>query len=210
MGQKQDIGKLFEDKLNSGTKKPSKNLWEKINTSLDVEKRRKKRIVYYWLIAGGIVGLLGVFLIMSKENLFLKTSEQNNISPLKKQSTIYSETTLEEVVKAKPNLILTNDTLLVLDEDVEMLSKIIVANKESQLLDENTKQSNSQTHKNANPKSRRKTFDESYKVSKKYYYYNSKDGKQLVTTNKEEIDSLISERHKSNDSLSNLKTDHAQ
>lgn len=38
MGQKKDIGELFEQKLSKGKKKPSESVWEKINTSLDAEK----------------------------------------------------------------------------------------------------------------------------------------------------------------------------
>ena len=47
MGNKQDIGKLFEKKLGAGGKIPKESLWEKINTTLDEEKRKRRRILFY-------------------------------------------------------------------------------------------------------------------------------------------------------------------
>ena len=68
MGNKQDIGKLFEKKLGAGGKIPKESLWEKINTSLDEEKRKRKRLLFYWWLGGGISFLVGLFLLFGTEN----------------------------------------------------------------------------------------------------------------------------------------------
>ena len=58
-----------------------------------------------------------------------------------------------------------------------------------------------------NNSSDKTSVDETFTVSKKYYYYNSKDGKQLVTTNKKDIDSIIAEAYKNIDTTTVKRED---
>ena len=50
-------------------------------------------------------------------------------------------------------------------------------------------------------------IDESFGVIKNYYYYNSKDGTQLITNKKELIDSLIDKNYKTSDTIFSTKSD---
>ena len=98
------------------------------------------------------------------------------------------------------------DSLLFRDNDEEKLLRITTSKEDSIIKTKIVSEINSKTE-SKNPSSKKKNIDETYKVSKKYYYYNSKDGKQLVTENKKTIDSLILEATKTLDSTTTEKTD---
>ncbi len=204
MGQKKDIGKLFETKLNEGKKIPNKSLWDKINSSLDEEKRRKRRIMFYWLVGGGLSVLLGLVMLfgngffLNKESLTQKRNT-NVIEDLNTNSTKESNETLSKISK--------EDSLIVKNDSGEKLSKIdthIENLKQNELV--STSENNSETEEQKNS-SNKKPVDESFTVSEKYYYYNSRDGKQLVTESKKEIDSIVSKQYKSLDSITVKKVD---
>lgn len=204
MGNKQEIGKLFENKLNNGKKKPSTNLWEKVNTTLEAEKRRRKRVLYYWFLGGGLTVLLGLFLFNNSQN---STPEQKNNNLIVAQPNITSEkeSTENSIVISKKDSLYNNNI-----ETEEKLSKIDLSTKISeQNENENpvTENINKQRIESEKEKTSSKILNENYTVSKNYYYYNSKDGKQLITTSKREIDSLIIEGHKTIDSLTTKKID---
>ena len=204
MGNKKDIGKLFETKLNAGNKIPKDSLWEKINTSLDDEKRKRRRMLLYWWLGGGISVLLGLFLLFGAGNflnsnsqipLENKSSEQNSLSNSEKEN---SEVTIT---------ISKKDSLQFNSNGEEKLSKIENTNESETLNDSENLSKTTSKKKIQKGSSKGKSIDETYTVSKKYYYYNSKDGKQIVTTNKNEIDSLISQQYKSLDSTATKKTE---
>src|SRR5690606_14957765 len=174
MGQKKDIGKLFETKLSAGNKIPKESLWEKINSSLDEEKRKRKRILFYWWLGGGISVLFGLYLLFGAGNFLNQntqippennTSENNSFSNLEKENT---ETTLN---------ISEEDSLQFKNNDEEKLSKIETTENLSTIIE--TENTSKTTSKKQNQKgSKGKSIDEIYTISEKYYYYNSKDGKQ--------------------------------
>jgi hypothetical protein len=210
MRQKKDIGQLFENKLNNGKKTPSKSIWEKINTSLDAEKRRKKRVFYYWLVGSGITILLGLLLVNTENITQNNIINKNNTPPFTKQPI---KTTAKE--NNENSVIVSKEKSVHIDsENNKKLSKIVNSNENTKQ-SEQKKSTNSKTQKQ-HIEARNKTNkhsqttkgeNENYTVSKNYYYYNSKDGKQLVTTSKREIDSLIAEGHKSVDSLRTKNND---
>ena len=204
MGNKKDIGKLFETKLNAGNKIPKDSLWEKINLSLDEEKRKRKRILFYWWLGGGISVLFGLYLLFGGGNflnpntqipLEQDSSEQNSFSNSEKENL---ETTFN---------ILEEDSLKFKNKGEENLSKIENTN-ESGIVNNSEKTSKTTSEKKIQKGSqKRKSIDETYTVSEKYYYYNSKDGMQIITTNKNEIDSLVSKQYKSLDSTTIKKNE---
>ena len=101
------------------------------------------------------------------------------------------------------------DSLKYKNKDGEKLSKIETENDHKTINNtENPSTVSEKDRKKSSPK--RKSIDEIYTVSEKYYYYNSKDGKQIVTNNKNEIDSLISKQHKSLDSIKIKKNEHPE
>lgn len=200
MGQKKDIGKLFENRLVDTKNNLSKNLWEKINNSLDTEKRRKKRILFYWITGLGLTVLFGLFLVFSS-GLFLNpnTRTPENSTLLTDQPFSPSEKENDQ----KPNENILKDSLRDIKLNSEKLSEVITNQDDSTVAEIN----NSKKMKIEKRSSKDKSVDETFTVSKKYYYYNSQDGKQLITTNKKEIDSLVSDRHKPLDSLVTKKAD---
>lgn len=202
MGQKKDIGKLFENKLKHGEKQPNKSVWEKLDVSLDAEKRKREKIIYYWLIGTSVVFLLGLVLLINSESV------SNSNIPSNTKNIITTEASHNENINHPESKMSISDTLFSkavneevlskiddFDIDSDVNSKINVEKTESNLIKENSKKRSS------------KINEEEYQVSKNYYYYNSKDGKQLVTHSKKEIDSLIAEQRKSKDSLSTKNTD---
>lgn len=199
-----DVGKIFENRLNDGKKAPSKSVWGKINTSLEVEKLRKKRILYNWLVGGGLFGVFVLFLVFNNISLFQSKSpkDQNNI-PIMNQSDISSDPASGQTDYDNGNReILENsqeDKPGVKTEMEEKSSHSVKLNENKKQNDQkesfevNTELQPTASGKKSNNKVSPDQFeDKSFTVSENYYYYNSANGKQLVTKSKEEIDSLIS------------------
>ena len=206
MGQKQDIGKIFENKLDAGKKNPTESLWEKINTSLDEEKRRRKRILFYWLVGGGLSVLLGSFLLFGSE-IFTpqnsKTPQQHNSLEQK----LFTDSASEKEDMDAPFTISKVDSLNVEKNKERKLSKIEIFKNDSIVgNNENPSTPNSKRKIQKGSANQKGSF-ENYSVSKKYYYYNSRTGTQIETTDKSEIDSLVSEQYKTIDSVAIKKND---
>ncbi|KXN98861.1 hypothetical protein LS48_09945 [Aequorivita aquimaris] len=203
MGEKKDIGKLFENKLNKGKKAPKNTLWEKINTSLDEEKHRRKRIFYYWISGGVILTLLGAFLLFGNSD-FLKI----NSTVTKKYNEILENTvsSSEKVGNVKSTETLPIDSLSAELQD-EKLSKIATV-EENQPVNSLQKSEGKESINTSEKKvSKSKSLDETFTVSEKFYYYNSRDGRQIVTQDKKEIDSLILKNKNELDSANIKKKD---
>lgn len=205
-----DVGEFFENKLNKGKKIPSESLWEKINTSLDTEKLRKKRILFYWFLGGSIPIILGLLLLYSNINFSQShPHEQKNQNPVVRQSDI----SLEPDNKKIPE-ILKEDTLISTNKNEERLQKIVITNQDSKL-NENEKSTNITSkiqQKNSGNKSKNNistdnAIDENFTITKNYHYYNSENNKTIVTKNINEIDSLIFEQYKFLDSITPPETD---
>ncbi|QQX77007.1 MULTISPECIES: hypothetical protein [Aequorivita] len=202
MGEKKDIGKLFENKLKKGKKTPENRLWEKINTSLNKEKRRRKRIFYYWISGGLILSLSGAFLFFGNSD-FLKI---NSTATKNINEKLENNASSEKIDDAKSFKIVPIDSLSTQVQD-EKLRKITSA-KENQPAHFPQKLEEKKSKKNSEKKASKNTsLDESFKVSEKYYYYNSRDGKQIVTQDKSEIDSLILKNNRELDSSNINKND---
>lgn len=200
MGQKEDIGKLFEDRLVDTKNNPSKNLWEKINNSLDAEKRKKKKILFYWIAGLGLTVLFGLFLGFGNVG-FLNPNTQSPEKSTLLTDQPFSSSEKESNQKLNENIL--KDSLNHIQLNSENLSEVII-NQDDSIVTEVGTSSRIKIQKKS---TKDKSVDETYTVSKKYYYYNSQDGKQIITTNKKEIDSLVSDRQEPLDSLGIKKTD---
>lgn len=202
-----DVGNIFENKLDKGEKKPSENVWEKINTSLDSEQLRKKRILYNWVVGAGILSVLVLFLVFNYENISQSNSAapQDNI-PIKIHSNNSSESSTkragEEKELKEAFKISLEDTSEEKDNIEKNSSDLEKSNRNSELsAKENYKKTQSQSTKKSSENkpefsgSGTQSENKNFTVSKNYYYYDSKTGKTLVTQSKNKIDSLIAERH---------------
>lgn len=203
MGEKKDIGKLFENKLNKGKKAPKNTLWEKINTSLDEEKHRRKRIFYYWISGGVILTLLGAFLLFGNSD-FLKI----NSTVTKKHNEILENTvsSSEKIDNVKSTETLPIDSLSAELQD-EKLSKIATVEENQPVNSLQKSQGKKSINTSEKKVSKSKSLDETFTVSEKFYYYNSRDGRQIVTQDKKEIDSLILKNKNELDSANIKKKD---
>lgn len=205
MGQKKDIGTLFETKLSAGNKIPKESLWEKINTSLDEEKRKRKRLLLYWWLGGSISVLLGLFLLFGARNFL----NQNSQIPLEQDSSELNSFSNSEKENTETTINISEKDSFQFESNVEeKLSKIVTPTKDLKQSEAvNDSENNKPENKTKTISSNTKQVDETFTISEKYYYYNSRDGKQLVTESKKEIDSLISKQYKSLDTLPSKKND---
>ncbi len=209
MGNKQDIGKLFEKKLGAGGKIPKESLWEKINTTLDEEKRKRRRILFYWWLGGGISFLVGLFLLFNTENFTNKNPNNSIDKNLPEQKSLSNS---EKEKNERSIQVSEVDSLKFQITEEENYKEGEVSEFEDDLRNNPTKNTEKASAKTSQKKiqkgnSKGKNFDETYTVSEKYYYYNSKDGKQIITENKGEIDSLVSQHYKNLDSMATKKND---
>lgn len=200
MREMKDVGKIFENKLNVGKKEPSESVWEKINTSLDAERSRKKKFLYTWLVGTGLISIFLLFLVFNNEGLLQSNIpiQQDNI-PIDNHSNISTEPSTERQGEENNFKEMNQNATSGVPNEIEGESnensgiksqmKEIGSEKESKIYGSTTKIDN-----------------KNFTVSKNYYYYDSKTGKTLVTQNKNKIDSLISKQHKSLDSVTAPKT----
>lgn len=198
MGQKKDIGQFFENKLNDGKKSPNKNLWEKVNASLDQEKRRRRRIFFYWASGCAILTLLGALFLFSNA----KFLQPNSTIPKKNNEKIQNPVLSPENEDGEKSIKISPvDSTIPVKNDNEKLSKI-----PSPVADRQTAEKGKKKVLEKKPK-KSKNVEETFSVSEKYYYYNSRDGKQFVSENKSEIDSLVFDAYKNIDSTTVKKKD---
>ncbi len=191
MGNKKDIGKFFENKLGAGKKAPATDLWKKINTSLDKEIRRRKKLFLLWIIGGSLSALLVVVFISGSLGSFNSNKPSEQILP----AISNSENSSEKETSEKENSEVSKEQSQSADINQNVLSEI----------HKNTDSISKKTGKNSSTKN--KSVDENFSVTKKYYYYNSSTDTQIITTNKAEIDSLVSENNRSTDTLKVKKSD---
>ncbi|MCG2418222.1 hypothetical protein K8089_04240 [Aequorivita sp. F47161] len=202
MAKKNDIGTLFENKLKEGEKAPNNTLWAKINTSLEKKERKRKKLFLYWLTGGAIVGLIGLWMIFSTSFNATK-SKIDSIS-----NTVIKDTlnNIEVENDKTSDLNILNDSLSSKENSAKKVLEITDLKLDSI---HKTKTTLDKTSKNnlINPLSEKNRIEETFKVSEKYYYYNSRDGKQIVIENKNEIDSIISKSKIAADSIIVKKKD---
>ncbi|MBT0607294.1 hypothetical protein [Aequorivita echinoideorum] len=202
MGQKEDIGKLFESKLSQGKKAPSNMLWEKIDTTLDEQDQRRKRVIVYWLLGSVILVFLTGFFIFNfgMDNSNPQNSQNETEVPLENNISTESEK-LEQMDSEKDSL--ENSSEIIISKRELISSETKFENEEIKAQKNESKSAKYSSEKNAI----RKMIDEDFTVSKKYYYYDSKSGKQIVTTSKAGMDSIVAAATKSIDSAQTQNLD---
>lgn len=100
MENRNEIGKIFKDKLDLLDKKPSDNLWASIET--DLNKKRKRRILF-WLLPTLLIAVIATSILFFEQT----QQDKNNSTPvLEKQNTISKTNSLknkEQTSKNKQN-----------------------------------------------------------------------------------------------------------
>lgn len=197
MRNQKDIGSYFEDKLRDKKKSPNNNLWEKIKTSLDEKERRKRNSLPYLLTGLAVFIFVGLFLIINKSEADRYPSENSNDTQISEipLSTSEKNNKKYEVESNIPGF--TETTSKSKKESFE------ISTKSGYGTGSTTSNPPEKTTEKQNTRSAQKTdsWDDSFTITKKYYYYNSVDKEQWNTTDEFKIDSLLSERKKIADSI---------
>ena len=108
MKHKEDIGVLINEKINRIQKSPSDDLWNKINTTLD-KKKKKKRGFFIWFSAIGLLILLSVLYFETgvfKSNEIIKTN--NEIGNQESSNSILKENKTERQTEESNQTIINN------------------------------------------------------------------------------------------------------
>ncbi len=205
MGQKKDIGLVFEEKLKVGTKTPNENLWDKIDTTLDEKNRKSKRFFYIWFIGGTLVLLTGVYLFFGNK-IFTNSETQSNQSTYTNTTPTSISTLSKEKNEAtftanhKDSSALKNNTekLLKTDTTDKPNVKTELANPQQT---PQLKYQNEPRVKSKKRNSNKTNLEEVYDVSTNYHYYNSEDNEQIITKDKNMIDSIIKSKSHHIDSV---------
>ncbi len=199
MENKKDVGEYLKSRLENGKKRPNRDIWDRVNTSLDEREHKKKVFLGYWIVGLSIPVLISLFLFINP-SIYRKKEEQ---IPLRTNAAEIQVSPVENPVE-KPY---GNTSILDSLDSRKEVSKLEMNTKDSmrgmvkkepEIVPENTTHGSSSENRN---------IDETFTVSKTYHYYNSKDGEQWTTTDKNRIDSLLSQKSNRLDSISNRKRD---
>jgi|26BtaG_2_1085354.scaffolds.fasta_scaffold00209_1 low affinity Fe/Cu permease len=186
MEEKKDIGQFFKDKLKDGEKSPSTDLWDRINTSLDKEDRLRKNSFPYWIMGLGITLLFILGFIFYTSNFIESDSDS-----LKKENTIKAQAP----VLATPSE--SNEDRININYSLDEVSENKNLSEIESKIDDSIKNSVARPKKNMVVSMEKESLPkiaetiDSYRVSKKYHYYNSEDGEEWSTSDKNLIDSLL-------------------
>ena len=184
MKHKEDIGTLFERKFKAAEKAPTNELWTRIDATLESESKKRRR--FLWIFYG-CVGLVAILLSLFIFNPFATGNVSNSTSPV--LPGISTEDNRETANKNQ-NTVAT-DTILEVNLHNISPEKLVPDVKISDVSEESDLKRKPKIKKPQHEKKSEKITDESYEVKTTYYYYNSELGKQVKTTNKDLIDSLL-------------------
>lgn len=207
MKDREDIGSLFEKRLNDATKVPKKELWDKINETLEAEEKKKRRFFLFWLTGGGIALLLILFMgiktignpfDLPNENASERTTTENTLLKNKNASKEDVSTSEAATVSEKPseeNSELQGTKTSEPSEETETITIDASEEKKNQehviLKGSNKSVSEKKPFKSETSGKKETTFDENYTVTKTYHYYNSETDQTITTHNKKTIDSIL-------------------
>ena len=203
MEEKKDIGSFFKDELKNGKKSPDNDLWDRISTSLDEENPVRKSSLRYWVLGLGIPFLIGLVLLFYPSEL----AENDSEILVRDNTTELPYSIIEKPSEIKDGKAISLDSL----ENIENLKRnpIEIATDIEDLTKKTEQNSAEITAENKTKQSSPKTpsGDEKFTVSKKYHYYNSEDGAEWTTTDKNKIDSLLTRGTRVLDSITTIKKD---
>lgn len=226
MKPEEDIGSLIKTKLQSAQKASKESTWERIQHSLE-ERRKKRRIAFYYKVgAAGLLVLLGALFMLN----YISTDTEPTISKKDIYSTtdtpitdeLHISTDAENVSENKniTNLGTTNAVhqevfekkqMTTISEDFNETSKIDQTASNTKIKNEIVASNDTISFTNLSPKTKntkaadtiinRNDVPVTQTTQKVYYYYNSKNGQEVSSTNKRVIDSVVEINQKRKDSL---------
>ncbi len=238
MKPQEDIGSFIKTKLQSTEKTSKEDTWDRIQSSLE-KRKKKKRIAFYFKWGIGITFLLiaGLFILIDSNDITnteqVVQSQTNNISTSSSTKTkdinIPTDTSMQSVsykedsnnqdiqtengsTSKKGNLdpkeanstektskSITISTTKKTSTDQEVISSKINVQKKNVTAPTSSKKINNDIIKDSIIN--RNDVPVTHTTKKVYYYYNSKDGQEMSSTNKAVIDSIIKANEPKQDSL---------
>ena len=163
MENRQNIGKLFNDKLNNLDKEPGDAVWQSISEDLD--KKKKRRILYFFFASMAAAALIGLGFYFSingldsvKSNMTPKSSIKNSVNHIAMPVDSSSTATTVDTINSQTQSYTQTDT--------------VFKNKKT-----------SRTKASVTKKLIRSTADtDEYEVVTRYKIYVKKTGRKTVTT----------------------------
>lgn len=175
MEERKDIGKLFKENLGAMQQEVPEDLWERIDTTLDAKKRRKRR--FFWLLfsaVGLIIIGVGYFWMLGNTAGPEESEKQTLVKTSPSVEMESEENEMDETTIITPN----TDSLTGKDPSEEPIKK--------------------NTPGHSEVKKKTDTYLDSFTETKTtYYYYRSSDEQKIITTDKSKVDSLIEEHNRS-------------
>ncbi|MBZ0328051.1 MAG: hypothetical protein K8F54_10635 [Altibacter sp.] len=193
MKKKDDIGVLLKEKLAGIQKSPDAFLWNKINTTLDQEGKKRRRLMYLWFTGVGIGSLFLLFFVFSPSLTRNNTTETPPIEDVTSIPAEKASKSNRDVSSKEDNTVLPSNA----SETAPNEMKLDVPEKNTS--EENTKKKTRTDRKQGN-----QILLDSVTT---YRYYNSSDGTQVETTDKRIIDSLLINSKKIRDTIPNKTVD---
>ncbi|RFN59808.1 hypothetical protein [Marixanthomonas ophiurae] len=177
MEHKEDIGTLFERKLQNKKVKPKSNLWKKIDVSLTQRAKKQKKTYWSWGVVTGILIIAGI--------VFSSIISESNDKPPKQSNSLAAPIQDNFKTDKKP-------TISKVDSVEKEVTKNVIDTTSKNLNNLDKTTINTADRKSSEFKEIRaeKDFD-SFRKKTVYRYYNSKDSTTIETTNKALIDSIV-------------------
>lgn len=193
MKKKDDIGVLLKEKLAGIQKSPDAFLWNKINTTLDQEEKKRRRLMYLWFTGVGIGSLFLLLFVFSPSLTRNNATETPPIEdvisiPAEKASNANKDASYEV-----DNTALPSNASETASDDMKL-----------DVPEKNTSEANTSKKRGTHSKKGKHILLDSVTT---YRYYNSSDGTQVETTDKRIIDSLLINSKNIRDSIPNKTVD---
>lgn len=196
MKSKEDIGKVVEQQLKELDATLSNDVWNQINTSLENEKRKRKRKGFFFWLSGGVIGVL-IGLLLSQ----VTTENSNsNVEILEKKTEINSTKSDQNNIGKE-----LKDLFATMEFDTTGTSFKVL--KAVTLSDASMNNDSLNTITTIKRKLQNNTYwiEESNSTKTKYYYYNDSTKQSIEIENPKVIDSILRTNPKKVDSVMNLK-----
>ncbi len=195
MENRNNVEDSIKNALKNGAKSPSHSLWDKVNSTLDKEAKKRKKLFYFRLALGLFIPLLLVFIFIQLDG----KQESETINNGKE--TITSEVKNEN--NASKNYFSNSDSLQQKNKNLESNAATEIDEDEKSSIIAESRSEKIETSKVISKKTQKSKHDsmEDYKIKSTYYYYNSDNNKHIKTHDKTVIDSLVRASKSVQDSL---------
>lgn len=197
-----DIGDLLREKIDSSQESLQTPLWERIKKT--VVQNNRRRALFDWSLNGLILlfSILGIYTITTT---LVPNKEISNTTTETQNTVINTTESLENI----PSVSKENQAIVGKEKGSAQVQPAVqkewvteFSKKEKALPNKTRPTSTSVTTATEDYKQEEITVENSVQRTEKvYYYYNSKDGQEVMTKDKKVIDSVMQANNTRTDSL---------